>query len=106
MFSAARRKSRRARSSIVAGLVSDEIAVPKISERLLDLGPRVHHERSVAGDRLAERPRGGEEEPATASPGRGHDGVAVAEHDQRRRANNLLLGPEPDLSVVEIRERG
>src|SRR5213078_3811205 len=45
-------------------VVANEPSRAKILQRLLDLRARVHHERTVAGDRLAQRARRREEKPA------------------------------------------
>src|SRR5262245_51455463 len=68
--------------SDIPRLVTDEAPRPKVTQRLLDLGPRVHHERPMAGDRFAQGPRGGEDEATSARTGRRLDEVAVAEDHQ------------------------
>jgi len=52
----------------VARIVPDEVPAAEITERLLDLSARVNHERTVARDWLAKRPRRGEQEPTPPAP--------------------------------------
>src|SRR2546426_5134276 len=93
-------------ASLVARLVADEAPGPEVSQRLLDLRAGVHHERPVAGDRLAKRARPREEEPAATGSGRGLHDVTVSKDDQGRRAGGSLLRPEADFALVDVGERG
>src|SRR5207244_8326761 len=87
----------------VARLFADESSRAKILQRLLDLRARVHHERTVAGDRLAQRARRREEKPAAGGSGGRFDHVAIAEHDERGRVHDLLA--EAHLAVIHVGER-
>src|SRR5262249_45838105 len=62
---ASRAPSCKADLRIVLGVAAQEAPVLQLAQRLLDLGPRVHDERTVARDRLVQRPRGSQQE-ATA----------------------------------------
>src|SRR5437762_14035629 len=92
-------------ASLVARLVPDEAPGLEVSQRLLDLRARVHHERSVPGDRLAKRARRREEKPAAAGSGRGLHDDAVGKDDKGRRAGGWLFRPEDDLAHVQYGER-
>ena len=92
--------------SPVARLVADEVPAPQVLERLLDLRAGIHHEWSMPGDRLSQRPGRREEEPAAARSRRCLDHVAVSEDHQGRRAREGALGTEADLTVVHVGERG
>ena len=80
--------------------------VRRSSSVCFDLRPRVHHERPVAGDGLAERSGRREQEAAPARSGRRFHEVTIAEDDEGRPTDGLALRPELDLAVVEIREDG
>src|SRR5262249_16522042 len=64
---------------LVARLFPDEVAGAQVAQRLLDFRARVHHEGAVAGDRLVERLRGGEQEAASLVAGGDLDHLAVTE---------------------------
>src|SRR5882724_7024978 len=98
-------RTRASRRLLVARLRAREPPAAQIFEGLLDLRAGVHHEGTVARDRLLERSRGGEQEASAARPGRGFDDIALAEDDERRRVRGLLLGPEANFAVVDVRER-
>src|SRR5437773_2105381 len=91
--------------SRVARLVADEVPAPQVLERLLDLRAGIHHEGSMPGDRLSQRPGRREEEPAALRSRRCLDQVAVSEDHQGRRTRARALGTEADLTVVHIGER-
>ena len=69
---------RLAMPSRVARIVADEAPRVKVLPRLLDLRAGVHHERSVTGDRLAERPSRREEKSASVGPRGRLDHVPVS----------------------------
>src|SRR4029453_10347764 len=63
-------------------------------------------EGTVAGDRRGERPRSGEQEAAAGGAGRRFHHVAVAEDDEGGAVSRSLFGPEADVAVIDVRERG
>src|SRR5438046_4541897 len=91
-------------ASVGAWLSFDEVTRAEILERLLDLRARVHHERTVARDRLSQRARGGEQETAAGGAGGRFDHVTIAEHDKCGRAHDLLA--EARLAVIHVGECG
>src|SRR5438034_4719293 len=91
---------------LIARLLPDEASIPQILQRLLDLRTRVHHERTIARDRLVQRPRRREEEPAAVTVRGRFDRVAVAEDDERGPLDTRLRRTETHLAAIDVRERG
>lgn len=101
-----RRARRRARVSRPRGETSPQPAGAVVREGLLDLLFRAHHERAAAGDRLAERAGGGDEDAgalaarADLEPRSGvEDGDVIRGHSGR-----TALGPHLDLARGDVDE--
>ena len=81
-------------------------AVPNFPQRLLNFLARIHNERTIAGDRLAQGFAGHQEKPHRTFAGVYVDGVTVLPHHKPRFGNNgLVLSTESSFAVENIGER-
>src|SRR5260370_198598 len=81
--------------SLITRLVAYEITGAKVLERLLDLRSRIHHERPVAGDRLVQRPSGGEGEAPPPCANGGLYDIAAPQDYESPPLNPTLPPPHP-----------
>src|SRR5262249_31661007 len=89
---------------LVARLGTREAPAAQILECLLDLRAGGHHEGAVAGDRLVERARCGQQKAPAARSGGGLDDVAFAEDNQRRGVRGLRTLAESNLALIDVGE--
>src|SRR5580658_9730276 len=98
---------------MLARAATSEAAALKVRERLLQLLARIHHERTVAGDRLVQRASGHEDGARrTAVASRRDAGephlCALAQHGELMGTQRMRIGRRAhlDRALEDVEERG